>query len=90
MAGYVSPLEGRKEEIRCDLVSRSDVCGWRWQMNRRECVEATLEHLMWLLYPKFAHCTFTILAFRIVKWRSVGRGMTLANSQALLAFLWLV
>eukprot|EP00971_Amphidinium_carterae_P030503 600032-Amphidinium_carterae.1 len=27
------------------LVSRSDVCGWRWHMKSRECMEATLEHL---------------------------------------------
>eukprot|EP00971_Amphidinium_carterae_P053487 1053819-Amphidinium_carterae.1 len=29
----------------CELVSRSDVCGWRWEMNRKDCMEATLEHL---------------------------------------------
>eukprot|EP00971_Amphidinium_carterae_P116845 2314104-Amphidinium_carterae.1 len=31
--------------IPCDIVSRSDVCGWRWHMNGRECMEATLENL---------------------------------------------
>eukprot|EP00971_Amphidinium_carterae_P308528 6130999-Amphidinium_carterae.1 len=36
---------GADTEIASDLVSRSDICGWRWHMNRRECTEATLEHL---------------------------------------------
>eukprot|EP00971_Amphidinium_carterae_P048215 949668-Amphidinium_carterae.1 len=55
-------------QLPCDLVSRSDVCGWRWHsMNGRGCMEATFEHLVWLLYPKFAHYTFTIAAFRVMK-----------------------
>eukprot|EP00971_Amphidinium_carterae_P149606 2966209-Amphidinium_carterae.1 len=37
--------------ISSNLLSRSDVCGWRWHMKRTECMEATLEHLVWLLYP---------------------------------------
>eukprot|EP00971_Amphidinium_carterae_P082872 1639538-Amphidinium_carterae.1 len=55
-------------------------------------MEATLEHLVWLLYPKFAHYTFTVAAFRIVKGRlrGNGNGMTLADSHVLLKFLWLV
>eukprot|EP00971_Amphidinium_carterae_P047328 932621-Amphidinium_carterae.1 len=63
----------------CDLVSRRDVCGWRWHMDWRDCMEATLERLVWLLYPKFAHYTFTIAALRIVKgmFRGNGNGMTL-------------
>eukprot|EP00971_Amphidinium_carterae_P052401 1031463-Amphidinium_carterae.1 len=78
--------------IACDLLSRSDVCRWRWHMNRRGCMDATLEHLVWLLYPKFAHYTFTIAAFRIVKGRSRhnGNAMRLESSYALLKFLWLV
>eukprot|EP00971_Amphidinium_carterae_P090085 1783554-Amphidinium_carterae.1 len=85
--GYI---EG--DAIQCDLVSRSDVCGWRWHMNRRECMEVTLEHLSWLLYAKFAHYSFTIAAFRIVKGRlrGNGNGMTLPDSYVLLKFLWLV
>eukprot|EP00971_Amphidinium_carterae_P342785 6482211-Amphidinium_carterae.2 len=55
-------------------------------------MEATLEHLVWLLYPKFAHYAFTTAAFRIVKGRFAGNGngMTLTDSQVLLMFLWLV
>eukprot|EP00971_Amphidinium_carterae_P046342 912153-Amphidinium_carterae.1 len=89
-AAFTSPTDASNVVISCDLVSRSDVCGWRWHMNRRECMEATLEHLMWLLYPKFAHYTFTMAAFRIVKWRLRGKGMTLHASYVLLKFLWLV
>eukprot|EP00971_Amphidinium_carterae_P348437 6490487-Amphidinium_carterae.3 len=74
----------------CDLVSRSDVCGWRWHVNGRECMDATVEHLVWLLYPKFAHYTFSIAAFRIVKARLRGNGITLQASYVLLKFLWLV
>eukprot|EP00971_Amphidinium_carterae_P184339 3659532-Amphidinium_carterae.1 len=64
----------------CRLMSRSDMCSLRWNMNGRDCMEATIEHLVWLLYPKFAHYTFTITAFRIVKMRLGERGMTLAAS----------
>eukprot|EP00971_Amphidinium_carterae_P348554 6490556-Amphidinium_carterae.4 len=39
------------------FVSRSDICGWRLHMDWPECVEATIENLVWLLYPKFAHYT---------------------------------
>eukprot|EP00971_Amphidinium_carterae_P067804 1342730-Amphidinium_carterae.1 len=55
-------------------------------------MEATLEHLVWLLYPKFAHYTFTIAAFRIVKGRLAGNGngMALKDSNVLLKYLWLV
>eukprot|EP00971_Amphidinium_carterae_P162689 3225748-Amphidinium_carterae.1 len=77
-------------ELWLDLTSRSEICGWRWRMNVRECMEATIEHLVWLLYPKFAHYTFTIAAFRIVKARLRGSGMTLPASYVLMKFLWLV
>eukprot|EP00971_Amphidinium_carterae_P206050 4089312-Amphidinium_carterae.1 len=53
-------------------------------------MEATLEHLVWLLYPKFAHYTFTIPAYRIVKGMLRGNGMTLQASCVLLKFSWLV
>eukprot|EP00971_Amphidinium_carterae_P175362 3476161-Amphidinium_carterae.1 len=53
-------------------------------------MEATLEHLVWLLYPKIAHYTFTIAAIRIMKRRLRGKGMTLEASYALLKFVWLV
>eukprot|EP00971_Amphidinium_carterae_P336700 6473204-Amphidinium_carterae.1 len=46
--GFRDELE---ELLECDLLSRSDVCRWRWPLNGRECMEATLEHLVWLLYP---------------------------------------
>eukprot|EP00971_Amphidinium_carterae_P088141 1743397-Amphidinium_carterae.1 len=36
------PYESR---LVCDIVSRTDVCGWRWHMKGKECMEATLEHL---------------------------------------------
>eukprot|EP00971_Amphidinium_carterae_P239263 4749808-Amphidinium_carterae.1 len=59
-------------------------------MNVKGCVEATIEHLAWLLYSKFAHYTFTIAAFRIMKRRTTGNGMTLQGSYVLLKLLWLV
>eukprot|EP00971_Amphidinium_carterae_P061089 1208836-Amphidinium_carterae.1 len=91
-AAFNLPTGGSSEAIHCALVSRSDVCGWRLQRNGRECMEATLEHLVWLLYPKFAHYTFTIAAFRIMKGRlgGNGNGMKLEDSHVLLKLLWLV
>eukprot|EP00971_Amphidinium_carterae_P091683 1814962-Amphidinium_carterae.1 len=53
-------------------------------------MEATIEHLVWLLYPKLAHCTFTMTTFRILKVRFGGHGMTLRGLLVLLQFLWLV
>eukprot|EP00971_Amphidinium_carterae_P143839 2850438-Amphidinium_carterae.1 len=73
-----------------DLVSRKDVCGLRWHMNGKECMDTALEHLAWLLYPKFAHYAFTITAFRIVKRRFTGNGMTVQASYVVLKFVWLV
>eukprot|EP00971_Amphidinium_carterae_P306557 6091960-Amphidinium_carterae.1 len=87
---FKSVRTGLNAVTHSDIVSRNDVCVWRWHMNGRECVEATLEHLGWLLYPKFAHYTFTIPAFRIAKQRLRGNGMTLKASCVLLKFLWLV
>eukprot|EP00971_Amphidinium_carterae_P017536 345367-Amphidinium_carterae.1 len=69
---------------------RSDICGWRWHMNLKKCVEATIEHLVWLLYSKFAHYTCTIAAFRILRRRFRGKGITLQDSNVLLKLLWLV
>eukprot|EP00971_Amphidinium_carterae_P026702 526747-Amphidinium_carterae.1 len=43
--GFLSRTDGMDAIISCELVSRSDVCAWRWHMNGRECMEATLEHL---------------------------------------------
>eukprot|EP00971_Amphidinium_carterae_P276215 5481370-Amphidinium_carterae.1 len=85
-------LANKRVRMSCDLVSRRDVCGLRWHMNGRECMEAGVEHLVWLLYPKFVHYTFTIAAFRIVKGRlrGNGNGMKLQDSHVLLKFLWLV
>eukprot|EP00971_Amphidinium_carterae_P265833 5273239-Amphidinium_carterae.1 len=31
-----------------DLVSRSDICSYRWNMDRRECTEAVMDRLAWL------------------------------------------
>eukprot|EP00971_Amphidinium_carterae_P328186 6459927-Amphidinium_carterae.1 len=64
--------------------------GWRWRVNGRDCAEAVIEHLVWLLYRKFAHYTFTIAAFRIVKQRLRGIGMKLQSSSVLLQFSWLM
>eukprot|EP00971_Amphidinium_carterae_P228928 4541653-Amphidinium_carterae.1 len=53
-------------------------------------MEATLETLVWLLYPKFAQYIGTTAAFRLVKLRFGGNGMTLEGSHVLLKFSWLV
>eukprot|EP00971_Amphidinium_carterae_P035452 697990-Amphidinium_carterae.1 len=89
-AYFKAPIGESSAEIGCDLVSRNDVCSWRWNMNGRERTEATPEHPVWLLYPKFAHYTFSIAAFRVVKGRLRGNSMTLLASSVLLKFLWLV
>eukprot|EP00971_Amphidinium_carterae_P123894 2454056-Amphidinium_carterae.1 len=73
-----------------DTVSRRDICSWRWQVNHKDCMDATIENLGWLLYFKFAHSTFTIAALRVAKARFVGNGMSLESSHALLQFSWLV
>eukprot|EP00971_Amphidinium_carterae_P170568 3379858-Amphidinium_carterae.1 len=73
-----------------DPVSRRDVCSWRWHASQRNCMEAVIEHLGWLLYSKFAHKTFTIAAFRVLRRRVFGTGMSLESSHALLKFSWLV
>eukprot|EP00971_Amphidinium_carterae_P210118 4168655-Amphidinium_carterae.1 len=80
-AVFIGPIDEEEVKFFCDLVSRSEVCGWRWHVNGRECMDATLEHLVWLLYPKLAHYTFTIAAFRIMKRRLGGNGMTLSHSR---------
>eukprot|EP00971_Amphidinium_carterae_P061298 1213641-Amphidinium_carterae.1 len=72
--------EDRFHGVGFDLVSRRDMCGWRWHMNVKGCVDATIEHLVWLLYSKFVHYTFTIAAFRITKRKLTGKGMTLQAS----------
>eukprot|EP00971_Amphidinium_carterae_P199553 3960625-Amphidinium_carterae.1 len=59
-------------------------------MNGKDCAEAAIEHLSWLLYPKFAHYTFTITTFRIMKVRLGFNGMRLEAVHVLLTFLWLV
>eukprot|EP00971_Amphidinium_carterae_P074675 1475843-Amphidinium_carterae.1 len=53
-------------------------------------MEAAIEHLLRLLYPKFAHYTFTIAALRILKVRIGGNGMSLRSSFVLLKFSWLM
>eukprot|EP00971_Amphidinium_carterae_P034690 682689-Amphidinium_carterae.2 len=50
-------------------VSRRDICSWRWHANQKDCMDAVIEHLGWLLYSKFAHNTFTIAALRVAKAR---------------------
>eukprot|EP00971_Amphidinium_carterae_P151663 3006265-Amphidinium_carterae.1 len=44
-AVFKSVVNERNEAIECDLVSRSDACGWRWQMDVRKCMDAALENL---------------------------------------------
>eukprot|EP00971_Amphidinium_carterae_P049721 980174-Amphidinium_carterae.1 len=73
-----------------DPVSRREVCSWRWHANPKVCMEATIEHLGWLQYSKFAHSSFTIAAFRVVQWRLRGKGMSLESSYALLQLSCLV
>eukprot|EP00971_Amphidinium_carterae_P134912 2673372-Amphidinium_carterae.1 len=76
--------------FRCDFVFRSDICSLRWDMNGRDCMEAAVEQGVSLLYPKFAHSTFTMAAFRMVKVKLGSQGMKLEGSHALLALLWLM
>eukprot|EP00971_Amphidinium_carterae_P309624 6153307-Amphidinium_carterae.1 len=80
----------RIDNIHCHLVSRSEICTWRWHNNGRDCMEAVIEHIMYLLSPKFAHYTFTTTAWRIVKMRLGGKGMALGETHVLLKVLWLV
>eukprot|EP00971_Amphidinium_carterae_P310815 6176443-Amphidinium_carterae.1 len=80
----------KPEGFAVDLLPRRELCSWRWHMNGRQCMEAAIEHLAWLLYPKFAHYTFTIAAFRIVRRRIFGSCMSLVGSNVLLKFSWLM
>eukprot|EP00971_Amphidinium_carterae_P078535 1553734-Amphidinium_carterae.1 len=66
--------------LHVNLASRSDICSLRWHMDRRGCTEAVVEHLGWLLYPKFVHYSFTVAAMRIVKVGFGLRGMTLKDA----------
>eukprot|EP00971_Amphidinium_carterae_P269176 5340172-Amphidinium_carterae.1 len=67
-----------------------EICSWRRHVNQKDCVEAVIEHMSWLLYSKFVHYTFTIAAFQVVKGRHFGKGMRLESSHALLQLSWLV
>eukprot|EP00971_Amphidinium_carterae_P014643 289182-Amphidinium_carterae.1 len=73
-----------------DPVSRTDICSWRWHVDQKDCMDAVLEHLGWLLYCKMAHNTFTIAAFRVVKARFRRTGMSVESSYVLLQFSWLM
>eukprot|EP00971_Amphidinium_carterae_P133694 2648141-Amphidinium_carterae.1 len=39
------------------LLFRNSICKLRLRMKGRDCMEATLDNLVWLLYPKFAQYT---------------------------------
>eukprot|EP00971_Amphidinium_carterae_P036672 720763-Amphidinium_carterae.1 len=69
--------------------SKSTVCGAR-SIKVKECLDATVERLAWLLYPKFVHFVFTMAAVRVVKKQLGGRGMTLKHARVLLSYTWLV
>eukprot|EP00971_Amphidinium_carterae_P239453 4753716-Amphidinium_carterae.1 len=78
------------EGINVDLVSRTDMCSLPWHMDSRECVEATVEHLVWLLYPKFVHYSFVLAAARVLNARIRAKRMTLHAANVLLSYTWLV
>eukprot|EP00971_Amphidinium_carterae_P125246 2481713-Amphidinium_carterae.1 len=88
--GENSELEGRGTIFDVELVSRREICSWRWQMDGKACIEAVTEHLVWILCPKLVHYIFTMPTFRVVRVRMGGKGMTLVSTNVLLTFLWLV
>eukprot|EP00971_Amphidinium_carterae_P141779 2808557-Amphidinium_carterae.1 len=66
------------------------MCSLRWHMDSRECVEAIVEHLVWLLYPKFVLYSFVLAAARVLLARIRGQRMTLQAANVLLSYTWLV
>eukprot|EP00971_Amphidinium_carterae_P124565 2467642-Amphidinium_carterae.1 len=72
-----------------DLVSRSNLCSLRWHMDRRECMEAVTERLVWLLYPKFVHYSCTMAVLRTVRAQHSAKRMRLHGAIALLSYTWL-
>eukprot|EP00971_Amphidinium_carterae_P236333 4689979-Amphidinium_carterae.1 len=71
-------------------MSKNDICSLRWDMDRRECMEAVLERLMWLLYPKFMHYCFTMTTLRIIMAKHSKRRMRLDATDVVLRFAWAV
>eukprot|EP00971_Amphidinium_carterae_P184451 3661746-Amphidinium_carterae.1 len=53
-------------------------------------MEAVLERLEWLLYPKFVHASFTVAAYRMLRARFSAKRMKLQTANVLLSFTWLV
>eukprot|EP00971_Amphidinium_carterae_P243383 4832754-Amphidinium_carterae.1 len=54
-------------------------------------MEAVVERVAWLLYPKFVHYSFTTVVFRAIAVRhSTKRRMTLRSANVLLTYTWLV
>eukprot|EP00971_Amphidinium_carterae_P216884 4305274-Amphidinium_carterae.1 len=60
----------------------SELCSWRWDLNARDCMDAVVEQLMWLLQPKFAY-KIAMAAGQIGKKVKGGKkGFTLEGSEA--------
>eukprot|EP00971_Amphidinium_carterae_P055103 1085830-Amphidinium_carterae.1 len=72
------------------LLSRTDMCSLRHHMEWRACVEAVVEHMTWLLYPKLSHYAFTLPACYMLKNQLGGRGLKLSRASVLLSYTWLV
>eukprot|EP00971_Amphidinium_carterae_P026817 529103-Amphidinium_carterae.1 len=81
---------GLQQRFAFDPLSRTDMCSWPRHVNQKNCMEATIEHLAWLLSAKFAHYTFTIAALRAARRRLFGKRMRLESSHVLLQLSWLV
>eukprot|EP00971_Amphidinium_carterae_P038125 749408-Amphidinium_carterae.1 len=53
-------------------------------------MDAAIERLMWLLYPKFVHYCFTWTTFRIVAKKLAEKRVTLQAADGVLRFTWVV
>eukprot|EP00971_Amphidinium_carterae_P160277 3177421-Amphidinium_carterae.1 len=83
-------FEVKSGDFNIELESKSDMCGLRWHMDRGQCMEAVTERLVWLLYPKFVHYSFTVTSFRMLNAQLMAKHMTLRAANVLLRYTWLV
>eukprot|EP00971_Amphidinium_carterae_P010568 208857-Amphidinium_carterae.1 len=59
-------------------------------MDGRACTEAVAERLVWLLYPKFVHYSFTVTAVRMLRVKMLAaKGASLKDAKVVLSYTWL-
>eukprot|EP00971_Amphidinium_carterae_P088860 1758540-Amphidinium_carterae.1 len=59
-------------------------------MDGHKCLEAAIERLTWLLYPKFVHYCFTVTTYRIIAAKLVHKRVKLRSLDVVLRLAWVV